>query len=338
MSLLQHKLQQRERRLLLCLAVALSVAFLLGGLWPFAWRAPRLVDNAAKFTDDGTLRLSQAGMVHTSTSPEWVARAIQSHQLRLELRLRSFADNQANTARIFTLSRDPSSRNLTVGQDGSDLVLRLRRGRLYNGLPDYRVASVFESDDWHDVEILVTSNEVTVRLDGVSVLTERLAADPLAHWNRRFRITMGNEYSGNRPWLGEIARAVVQVGGDRFDHLHAADRVIPTTFIAGRQRDFLCPLSDSAHRRDVVLDLSINFLIFVPIGFLYAASLPWRPTWVAILICVALSLSVEVGQLFLEHRMTSGVDLIVNTIGGAVGAVAGRRSTSHSAHRSTSVC
>ena len=130
-----------------------------------------------------------------------------------------------------------------------------------------------------------------------------------------------------------MARAAVIAGSKRTDYLPAKDLVIPATFIDGLHRDFLVPLSDSVHRRDAVSDIAVNFIIFLPIGFLYAASLPWRPALTGILICLGLSLSVESGQLFLVDRITSCVDLIVNTMAGAVGAIAATSLTASGEHQ-----
>lgn len=81
----------------------------------------------------------------------------------------------------------------------------------------------------------------------------------------------------------------------------------------------------TASRADVVS----NVLLFVPWGFLFA----WRAavrgrglgrvTAGAALCGLALSAAVEVAQLFLPSRTTSPIDLATNTLGSALGALAG---------------
>lgn len=73
-------------------------------------------------------------------------------------------------------------------------------------------------------------------------------------------------------------------------------------------------------------DVLFNFVAYVPLGFLLA--LAWCARWnarvavvIATLACVALSLVLEVAQQHLPARIASNVDLLINSFGGAVGAL-----------------
>lgn len=78
------------------------------------------------------------------------------------------------------------------------------------------------------------------------------------------------------------------------------------------------------------LDLILNLLGFVPLGFLLAAaqrgyrSALAGGVW-AVLGCALLSLFVEVLQNYLPTRVASNVDLLTNTLGGAAGVLLGLR-------------
>lgn len=66
----------------------------------------------------------------------------------------------------------------------------------------------------------------------------------------------------------------------------------------------------------------LNFLCFVPFGLLIARlPLEVSPIPATALYCFMLSLSVETGQIFLSRRYPSVADLILNTLGGVVGAI-----------------
>jgi glycopeptide antibiotics resistance protein len=65
----------------------------------------------------------------------------------------------------------------------------------------------------------------------------------------------------------------------------------------------------------------LNFICFLPFGFLFSRmSFAVSPIVAATLYCFLLSLAVEAAQLFLPGRYASVSDVILNTLGGAVGA------------------
>ena len=75
-------------------------------------------------------------------------------------------------------------------------------------------------------------------------------------------------------------------------------------------------------------DIAVNILVYLPLGFFAFAAFAaiWR-TWVAavaaLLAAIALSLSMELAQLFVVGRIASALDVAVNTLGAAAGIVAG---------------
>jgi VanZ family protein len=76
---------------------------------------------------------------------------------------------------------------------------------------------------------------------------------------------------------------------------------------------------------DLVLDVTLNFFGFLPLGFVLAAVLERgrrfrRYYWqAAILFCFAFSMSIEVAQVWLPSRYSHLMDLVLNTAGGATG-------------------
>jgi len=73
-------------------------------------------------------------------------------------------------------------------------------------------------------------------------------------------------------------------------------------------------------------DVLFNFVAYVPLGFLL--TLAWSVRWntriavvMAAISCVALSLVLETAQQHLPARIASNVDLLINSFGGAVGAL-----------------
>lgn len=80
---------------------------------------------------------------------------------------------------------------------------------------------------------------------------------------------------------------------------------------------------------DVVLystlrDILVNLFLFVPLGFLFAASLraeiPWVRSLKALGFGCAFSVVIEIGQLFVDGRFPSPFDVVTNGIGAWMGA------------------
>jgi VanZ family protein len=306
-------------RLLGLLPVALVLfAYLILALAPFKWAPPRRLANAVAADADG-VRFSGAGLARTREAPRWLARAIELGSLRLDLRFRTYAPEQHGPARIFTISRDLHLRNLTLGQQGRDLVLRLRRpGSTANGTPSYRLPEVLGGTGWHEVELVIAPGSLRVWADGEMVLAAPLPERPLANWDRHYLVALGNELNGLRPWRGEVARAVVQVGDERVDYSSSAILELPERFwvFANRPRwgyeDYIYPHS--------LADWIGNLGLLIPLGFLVAARDGTRGSWCrALAVCALTSLVVEIAQVFFS-RHPSASDLVLNILGGAAGA------------------
>ena len=81
---------------------------------------------------------------------------------------------------------------------------------------------------------------------------------------------------------------------------------------------------------DGVRDAVINLGLYFPVGLLLAVTITSRSrVLIATLSCMALSASIEVLQAFDGQRVSSFTDLLLNTIGGAMGARAASRLPRH---------
>ena len=185
-----------------------------------------------------------------------------------------------------------------------------------SGTPDYQVRSVFQPMQWRAVQVLVDQSQLTVRVDGRQVLSRPLPASMFQNWNRDFLFAMGNELSMDRPWLGEIAHASVDVGDESFNCLAPGAIDFPDGFWKGLKFQFLTPKESRVH------DLMLNFLCFIPLGFVLAMSRAGRPAVLrAIVVCAVASLLVESAQILFAHRMPSASDWTANTFGGLIGGL-----------------
>jgi len=318
----RHRLSSLEGRLGWLLLAVFAVSYLLVALSPFKWNPPHWEENGARAEFDSTLSFASIGMVQSVRSAPLLGAAIDNNELRLKLRLRSAESSQQGPARIFTISADPYSRNLTVGQEDRDLVVRLRTpSTTPNGLPPYVVSKVFESNSWHELELLIADNELRLSLDGSEVLADPLPTDALRSWDPDFRAALGNELTWDRPWLGDISVAEIRVGVQEVDLLRTEAMELPSGFWSGNDWLMIHPRSLFSLDHSTT-DLVLNFLCFIPVGFLLIMVRP-HPFSVAVSIgVIALgSLLVESAQFCFAGRYPSAIDWVLNVVGTGFGAL-----------------
>lgn len=94
-------------------------------LYPFEWRRPHPVENGVHVASSG-LAFAGSGIAYTRGAPHWLDKAIGANELAVVLELGPSAGERYGPARILSLSKDVFTRNLTIGQSGEDLVIRLR--------------------------------------------------------------------------------------------------------------------------------------------------------------------------------------------------------------------
>ena len=68
------------------------------------------------------------------------------------------------------------------------------------------------------------------------------------------------------------------------------------------------------------LEFSANIALFIPLGFLLALLLPQNRWWLALVLCPALSVAIELVQrVLLDARVSSAMDVLANSIGALIG-------------------
>jgi len=293
---------------------------------------PRLVRNGA-VTAEGGLRLPTPGMGYTARPPDWMEAVVRSSSVEVEVEVRPYRPRQAGPARIFTISRSTSLRNLTLGQEGPDLDIRLRApGRSLNGEPAYTVPGVLGDGESHDIRVTIAGNRFQADVDGQEVLRDTFPENPLGSWDPGFRLLLGNEVGGQRPWLGEIRRATVRVGGKAFEYAEKGALIIPEHYWAMGPAATEAEPGPVAHAGRAIgpqaggglPDWIVNLFGFLPLGGLLV--LMWRRLTIAgaVSLCVLASLLIETGQFFVAGRDPELCDLLMNTLGGFAGALLGK--------------
>ena len=129
----------------------------------------------------------------------------QSRAITLEAWVRPANLLQDGPARIVTISSSPNLRNITLGQDTRRFDVRLRTSSTTtNGMPSTstRPGSV-STNLTHVVYTRDPAGNARVYLNGQPAASKRITGN-LGNWDARFRLLLGNEGSGDRPWLGSL--------------------------------------------------------------------------------------------------------------------------------------
>jgi len=133
----------------------------------------------------------------------------KSGQLTVEAWLRPANTGQKGPARIVSISRDPSSRNMTLGQDGGRFDFRLRSTRTSgNGIPSLASRGGVTTTLTHLVYTREGSGRTVIYVNG-RPSNRGSAGGDLRNWDNSYRLALGNEVSNDRPWLGGLRRVAI---------------------------------------------------------------------------------------------------------------------------------
>lgn len=302
----------------------LTLGYYLTAFFPYELALPEYAENGARWLPDGSLSFKTAGIALEIRNRESGPNLRGSKTTRILLGVYSFGPNQTGPARIASFSSSPLLRNLTIAQSRSDLVVRVRRPESdLNGMPDLVVPGVFAIPGWHWIETRVLIDSIEVAVDGVTRITTSNDLSGIASWDWSYPWVFGNERTGDRPWRGKIRTAELCMDTDCIDFVHPDMLGIPGGYWIGDWRtliDMKGLVSSSP------FDVAINLLGFIPFGILLARLRKPTVSLRAVVISTsALSLSIEIGQIFFQGRFTSIVDIICNVAGALLGYVVSRR-------------
>lgn len=161
--------------------------------------------SAVEWTSEG-LRIKESTILATSRSPEGLFDVVRgTGAVTLEAWVTPDNKSQTGPARILTFSNNISNRNFTLGQEKDRYDVRLRSsGTDNNGIPGVvsKKPSV-ETRPTHVVYTREVSGDTKLFVDGQLVSEEKRGSD-LNNWVRGFRLAVGNELTGDRPWLGTL--------------------------------------------------------------------------------------------------------------------------------------
>jgi hypothetical protein len=301
------------------LVVVLAAILLLAeAAYPFRPELPVVARHGPEHAATGIVSFDGSSILESRGSAGWVAVARRSGILAVSLELQTASPDQEGPARVLTIARDYLRSDLTVGQDGSDLVVRLRRpGSTALGEPALRVAGLLRDREWHRVTVVVDRGRAAVVADGRRAQSEPVGARPLLSWDPRYRVALGDEPLGDRGWAGDLRRATVSTPGRTVDLL-ATGVLRPRSDLVVRERARGLLHLEPGDSWPVGL---LRLLAFVPLG----AAIQWRwsrARWT--LLAVALiAIATVLVKAFVAGRHPIAGDALLAACGGAIGCALG---------------
>ncbi|MDP6444119.1 MAG: DUF1592 domain-containing protein [Pirellulaceae bacterium] len=148
---------------------------------------------------------SSAKIASAGPAAKLITAVKQTSSISIEAWIRPASDRQEGPARIVTLSDGPNARNFTLGQDGKRYDVRFRTSATSsNGIPS--TASPNNSLGAALTHVVYTrdrNGNAKFFLNGKQRGGRQVGGD-LRRWNGNFKLALANEFSGDRPWLGEF--------------------------------------------------------------------------------------------------------------------------------------
>lgn len=340
--------------------LSMVVIYAAVALYPYKWEPPQKMKNPVKRVDGG-LSFSGASSARTKTPPSWMSAAIETGSFQLDLLVAPATSDlrhpTSGPGRILTVSDSHSTRNLMLGQDRSDLVVRVRTVATdLDGQPEIRVNDVFTSTDLVKITVRVENGIVSVLVDDILRANRHIGSSAFANWNLSYRLALGNEFDPDREWLsrgcsllriscqimldkivrdtdgywmGLVKKAEIETARGTVNYVGHDRLVVPDDVWLLRIDPTLIPLS-SLQLRDAL----INFLGFFPLGYVLVWCRGPRETIMSvramgfilsvIAIGFMISVTLELCQIFFAERKPSINDIILNTIGTLIGASVAR--------------
>ncbi|MGB7347658.1 MAG: LamG-like jellyroll fold domain-containing protein [Pirellulaceae bacterium] len=164
----------------------------------------KIGDPKAVLRRDGGLEIKGATSLRSTKPATRLARAIKaSGAFTIEAWIAPQNTNLKGPARIVTLSKDGNQRNFTLGQDGDRFDVRFLTNRTdRNGIPSTTTdGGTLKTKLVHVVYTRSQSGDAKIYMDGSVAKSGEVAGD-LGNWDPSFRLALGDEFSGDRQWLG----------------------------------------------------------------------------------------------------------------------------------------
>ncbi len=156
---------------------------------------------------DGVLNINSPSLIASNGAADKLIDGITATQeITMEAWVTPGNTSQNGPARIATLSSDVANRNFTLGQAGDDYNVRLRTTTTGNNGVETSVSSqggLVNTELTHVIYTREADGDAFLYIDNNLVASEKIDGD-FSNWDENYRLGLGNEFNGDRPWLGSL--------------------------------------------------------------------------------------------------------------------------------------
>lgn len=326
------------------LFISIIILFLYAGLRPFNF----FPSNQVKADKQG-LQFGPRGIAY---SKDVVQRA-DARGLTLSFSLTFLTLPSGSIPRILCLTNDKGDELFSIGQWKKSIIFRAQKRTDFRAPAlETSTGSLFEVGQTADIAISSGAEKANIFVNGNLVRQSNELAGLATILQNGFRLVVGNGPMGTQSWKGIVHSIIVYDRessdgiisrdihpilsyslADKEPHLvqNSADLnnplIIPKAF-RGIKREFLVPIWAIERSPSLAADMIINLAGFVPFGivaflFFRQSRRHFSSFLLGLTSGIAMSLFIEVLQVFLPGRTSQMTDLLLNSLGTLIGVIAG---------------
>jgi len=153
----------------------------------------------------GSIEIRKGTVIASAGPPTRLLNALkQSNEISVEVWFKPGNLKQDGPARLVTISKNTSERNFTLGQEATSVQARLRTTRTSkNGMPAIETERLLSGKTTQAVYTRDSTGRASLYVNGKKV-KEQMIEGTMSNWDSSYRLALGNELSGDRPWLGTL--------------------------------------------------------------------------------------------------------------------------------------
>ncbi len=157
----------------------------------------------------GSIKFAKGTVARSVKPPSKIINPLKgSSTISAEIWFKPSNLKQDGPARLLTISGGTSDRNFTIGQEGRSMQVRVRTNRTSkNGMPALESSALLTTQVTHAVYSF-HNERARLYINGRLVKEQKISGT-FDNWDENFKLSIGNEVSNDRPWLGTIYYAAI---------------------------------------------------------------------------------------------------------------------------------
>jgi VanZ family protein len=174
---------------------------------PFDFDLSPIVPSIKRLSQTNGVEISGISAIRSTSEAQKQYRAkISGTGISVEVWLSTEEMAQRGPAKIISYSSVAGLRSFALGQEGKDLIVRLRTTRNDpNGVnSEARVPDVFISGELMHLIATYDHGDERLYANGEMISETTWPGGEFWNWNPAYRLVLGNESTGNRPWKGRL--------------------------------------------------------------------------------------------------------------------------------------